>query len=355
MYGNQPLYRQDLEAIARLPLPWEKLAGARILITGAAGLIGTVLTDALRYVSREAGLGLTVCPTGRSAGRLRERFGPAAPGLEPQILDVTQPLPGGVRWDWILHAASPAHPLAFSRDPVGTLLSNVEGVRNLLEHGARTGLVRLLFVSSGEVYGQNDALTQGFGEEDYGYVDVLAPRACYPMGKRAAETLCAAYAAQYGLDTVIARPCHTLGPTQTAGDSRASAQFLREAAAGRPIVLKSRGEAVRSYLYGADCAAGILTVLLRGEGGRAYNVAGPETVSIARLAQAAARAGGTEVVFDLPSEAEKAGYSPNRQGVLRGERLMALGWEPRLTIEEAVERSVALLQSSSKEESVWHC
>ena len=110
-----------------------------------------------------------------------------------------------------MHAASNAHPSAFSADPVGTMRANLLGVMRLLE-GLRAGGRRLLFVSTGEIYGENPAVTGGFREDDFGRIDPMNPRSCYPESKRAAETLCASYASQYGLDCVVARLCYVYGP-----------------------------------------------------------------------------------------------------------------------------------------------
>ena len=134
---------------------------------------------------------------------------------------------------------------------------------NLLEL-AKKCRARVLYVSSGEVYGFNTGV-ESFTEDYCGPLSLLTPRACYPSGKRAAETLCACYYAQYNVEAVIARPCHVYGPTMTKADSRAVAQFIRNALNHEDIVMKSRGTQVRSMCYVADCAAALLTVLLKGE------------------------------------------------------------------------------------------
>ena len=143
---------------------------------------------------------------------------------------------------------------------------------------------RMVYISSGEVYGEGDG--SEFSETSSGYVDCASVRACYPSSKRAAETLCMAYGAEYGADVVIARLSHTYGPGFTESDNRVYAQFIRNVLRGEDIVLKSRGEAFRSWLYVVDAAHAILRLLLDGERANAYNVAHSESnISIRELSE----------------------------------------------------------------------
>lgn len=343
MFNHSDAYRRS----ARLAFPEDltrALAGARILVTGATGLIGAMLVDAL--LSRPEA-GVSVCAGARNPEKARARFPEHLDNPRFFILpfDLTKPFTPDASFDYILHTASPAHPLAYSAQPVQTLLGCVEGVKSLLDFGRQTGLKRFLYVSSGEVYGQPPESSDGLSETDFGAVDGLSARACYPVGKRAAETLCACYRAEYGTDFVVARPSHTYGPTQTDEDSRASAQFLRKGASGEPIVLKSAGGQLRSYLYASDCASGILTTLVRGESGQAYNVANPDAVvTVAELAREIARVAGTDVRFENPDAVEAAGYTPNRSAVLKADKLIALGWHPRYTVPLGVAEALEILR-----------
>ena len=151
--------------------------------------------------------------------------------------------------DFIIHAASNAYPAAFNADPVGTIMSNILGTKNMLDYALNHSAKRFLFLSSGEVYGQGDLSVDAFDEKYSGYVDPTSPRSCYPNSKRCAETLCVSYTKQYGLDTVIARPSHTYGANFTELDNRANVQFVNRAIKGDDIVLLSAGNQLRSYTY----------------------------------------------------------------------------------------------------------
>lgn len=320
-------YEEDILSASRCAaLPWEVLDGANILVTGATGIIGSCLVDIL--MSRER-RGYEVFAMGRNAERASRLFGKhlGDAGFHVVAHDVLVPLSSGARFDFIVDAASGASPSVFASDPVGVVKANVVGLVNLMDYGLAHGMRRLLYVSSGEVYGEGDG--SAFVETDSGYVDPMRARSCYPSAKRAAETLCAAYADQYGADVVVARPAHVFGPGFTEQDNRATAQFLRNAARGEDIVLKSAGTQVRSWIYVVDCAAALLHILLKGQSANAYNVADPDaTLSIREMAQLIADAAGRTVEFATAEAAESKGYTIVTRSLFDVGKLRGLGWSP---------------------------
>ena len=334
-----PLYREDLEALCGGLGDVQALRGRRVLITGVTGMIGACLADALSLLNEKCGLDMTLYGASRNPAGREARF-PGVKLLAADLAAGTGELPEA---DVIVHAASNAHPTAFSTDPVGTMLGNLNGTHRLLEQLRRAGSGRLLFISTGEIYGENPAVKDGYSEEDFGRVDPMNPRSCYPESKRASETLCASYARQYGVDALSARLSYVYGPTLSSANTRADAQFLRNALAGEDIVLKSPGTQLRSYTYVTDAIAGLLIILLRGETGRAYNVADPAgTVSIRGYAEILAQLAGVSVRFDIPSDQEKQGFSAVTCAVQRSDRLQALGWRPARDIHEGLRRTLLI-------------
>lgn len=320
-------YKQDIVDVATLDLPWNKLSNCNILVTGATGLIGGCLVEAL--MSRKD-KDYHIYASGRNEERARVRFDEYADDSAFHFFkyDVMQPLEGDVRFDYIIHAASNASPNTFATKPVEVIKSNIFGVSNLMEYGIQHGLKRLLFVSSGEVYGEGDGRI--FTEDYSGYVNPISPRSCYPSSKRAAETLCVSYGAEYGIETVMARPCHTYGPHFTESDNRVYAQFIRNVLRGEDIVIKSTGVQFRSWCYVVDCVSAMLHILLKGENGQAYNIADSSSnISIKELAEMIAKIVGKKVVIDLPSDAEKSGFNVVTKSVLSTEKLEGLGWSVR--------------------------
>lgn len=317
-------YKEDIKAVASLQLPWEKLSGCNILVTGATGLIGSCLVEVLM---EHPNMDYHVYASGRNEERAMLRFSNyiTDPAFHFFQYDVTKPLKGDVDFQYVIHAASNASPNYFATKPVDIIKANIEGLANLMDYGLEHCLCRLLFVSSGEVYGEGDGRI--FTEEYSGYVDCTSVRSCYPSSKRAAESLCIAYAHQYGIDVSIARLSHVFGPNFTESDNRAYAQFIRNAMRGEDIILKSTGEQFRSWCYVVDCVSAILHILLKGENGHAYNVADNKSnISIKELAEIIARIAQKKVKFELPSTLEKQGFNIVSKSVFDTHKIEELGW-----------------------------
>ena len=328
---------------------WKNLKGKTVLITGASGLIGSAIVDVLAQLNMDERAGITILAAGRSTERMESRFGDrmekgnihyypfdalkdCAPDQFPD------PLP-----DYLIHAAGNANPALYGKHPAQTMMTTILGTQSILQMAAAKPGSRVLYVSSSEVYGRKDT-AEPFQEDMFGTVDILNPRSCYPVSRRAAETLCASAKAEYGVDFVVARPGHVYGPTMTAADNRASSQFPRDVAAGKDIVLKSSGSQIRSYCYILDCASAILTILLEGESGQAYNISNRDSiVTIRQMAEVFAGAAGRKVLFDLPTEQEKAVFNPMDNSSLDASRLESLGWKGLFDMETGAKRTLACL------------
>lgn len=329
-------YLKSLDSSCLSDQESQLLRNKRIFITGAGGLICSALVDMLILMNCKNKLNLSICAAGRNEDRIVRRFSHWRYGQDFSFCryDAMLPLKINAGFDFIIHGAGNADPAKFSEQPVETMLSNIEGTKNLLDLMRAAGRGRLLYISSSEVYGKKTG-SEPYSEEDYGYVDILNPRACYPSSKRAAETLCAAYKKEYGVDYVIVRPGHIYGPTVTTNDNRASSQFPHNIKNGKPIIMKSDGAQIRSYCYVIDCASAILTVLLKGESGEAYNISNKNSiVTIREMASAFAEAGGQQVEFDFPTDEEKASYNMMDNSGLTSDKLERLGWKGRYTMKE---------------------
>ena len=330
-------YMADLARIRESIPDWEALRGKSVLVTGAGGLICSALVDALMSMGD-----VRVYAAGRNTQKLQKRFVYWADNRNLHFLqyDAALPLAFNQRFDYLFHGASNASPAAYSTQPVETMLANFVGMENILRYAKDSGAKRVLYVSSSEVYGKKEGCDP-YHEQEYGFVDLLNPRACYPSSKRAAETLCAAYGAEYGVDTVIVRPGHVYGPTCTDSDNRASSQFPRDALAGKNIVMKSAGSQLRSYCYVLDCVSAMLAVLLRGETGHAYNISNPDSiVTIRQMAQCFADAAGVSLVFDNPTDAEAKSYNLMDNSALDSTALEALGWHGLFDLASGVEATL---------------
>ncbi len=346
MFKYDGTYWDDVEKVIRYVPHVSELFHKSILITGATGMICSAVVDLLFHLNRTSEAGIRIFLAGRSQGRMEKRFYPFSEGTDYFFLqyDATKDKELGFSADYIIHGASNSSPEMYRIQPVETMLSNLIGLNCLLNMAMHNDTKRLLYISSSEVYGQKQNNCP-FNESDYGYVDILNLRAAYPSSKRAGETLCIAYGEEYGVDTVIVRPGHIYGPTMTDSDDRAVAQFTRNALRGEPIVMKSSGNQLRSYCYTLDCASAILTVLINGEKGKAYNISNKDSVvSICDVAEALAHKAETSIEFCNPSDTEKKGYNLMVNSVLIAEELEALGWQPQFDLQTGIARTVDVMR-----------
>ena len=354
------LYLEDLQTVCSIPLPWEELEERSILISGATGMIGSTLIDVLMLRNRsalpeagKAGAGCRVIALGRSEEKARMRFqeyweDPCFAFVQCDINDRESLERGcsGSSVDYVFHAASNTHPVAYASDPIGTVVTNIIGLDNLLHYASAHVCRRFLFASSNEIYGENRGDVELFDEKYCGYIDCNTMRAGYPESKRAGETLCQAYIRQKGLDVVIPRFTRSFGPALLRTDTKALSQFIRKGVAGEDIGLKSEGTQFYSYTYICDAVSGFLYCLLKGESGEAYNIADVSCdITLRELAQTIADYVGTKVVFDLPDAVEAAGYSKATKARLDGAKLRALGWSPRFDMKTGLEHTIEIMRS----------
>lgn len=333
-----PLYQQDLAHILSTS-GIEALHGKKVLITGATGLIGTHLIDALMSMGD-----VEIIAVGRSRDKAAARLGEYYDCARFCFLeqDVREPFPTDIAPDYIIPLASNTHPKAYSEYPAETLLINTLGCQHALDLARRCGAT-VLYPSTVEVYG-NARGTDVFTEDYTGQLNLANARACYPESKRVSEAMCLSYAAEYGIDVKIVRLSRVFGPTMLMSDTKASSQFIQKALSKEDIVLKSEGTQFFSYTYTTDAVTAMIHVMLHGESGVAYNIANPSCdVHLRDFATLCAESAGTKVVFDLPEESERRGYSIATQAILSPDRLFALGWNPRYDMREALKRTISIL------------
>ncbi|MBR1404377.1 MAG: NAD-dependent epimerase/dehydratase family protein [Treponema sp.] len=343
-------YSRSLAKIVQLPLPWEKLRGKRILVAGATGLIGSYLVDTLMSVQKDLKMDFTVLALGRNREKLENRFsGYRSNGnFRAFSQDITAKLNCELEdlgADFVFILASNTHPVDYATKPVSTILTNILGANNLLDYAARHESERVVYASSVEVYGENRGDTEKFAEAYCGYIDCNTLRACYPEGKRAGEALCRAYRAEKNLDIVIARLCRTYGETMQMSDTKAASQFIKNALEKQDIVLKSDGKQLYSYLHVADSVSALLYCLFYGRNGEAYNVADEKSdITLKEMADFIAKTVGVDVVFELPDQTEKAGFSKATKAVLDSAKLKSLGWNSMFDLQSGIKQTLNVLE-----------
>jgi nucleoside-diphosphate-sugar epimerase len=319
-------YRADIAGAIRATVQFDFFYHKRIVVLGASGLVGSFLVDCFLFANQLYHAEIDIIAVSRSREHLERRFGAESTHLHFLESDVTE-LKLAEPADILIHAASNAHPRAFRENPVEIMLGNFMGTQRCLEIARKNPGCRVLFVSSGEVYGN---------------IENLSPRACYPVSKMAGETLCLSYIAEYGVDAVIVRLCHTFGPNSTAMDNRATAQFIGLAAKNRDIVMNSSGSQRRSFAYIADGASGIFTAIIRGKTGDSYDVASDEVMSIREFAETCAGFAGRKVIRLEADEIARAEASPIPSQIMKNDKLKELGWAPAFSLCDGVGHSIRI-------------
>jgi len=349
MFVNSSLYQEDLDIILRSNFSLQELQGKSLLLTGASGLIGTVLVDALMKWNQNVEVGIKIYAVGRKKQHIQERFAEYLdnPYFKFIVWDVNEPANFNIHADYVIHAASNTHPRAYATDPIGSIMTNLLGLRNVLDFAHEVQSKRVMFLSSVEIYGRAYQESDVFTEDYCGYIDCNTLRAGYPEGKRAGEALCQAYIETYGMDIVIPRLSRVFGPTMQDSDSKAMAQFIRNAINEESIVLKSEGKQMFSYCYVADVVSGLLTVLLKGKCGEAYNIAQMDKVlSLKEIAEYLGEISCMGVRVEIPNNVECKGFSTAVNAVLGTEKILKLGWKNQYSVDEALKRTVVILKST---------
>lgn len=343
--------QRDIEIILDNPIDWEVFRDKTILITGATGRLGMYLVEAVSKANIDWNLNITILALARNEKKLREVFGQSLylPYFHTLVQDITEP----VRWegnvDFIFHTAGPASPRDFTDRPVDTLWSHVQGTRNVLELAREKKSKRVLYVSTVEIYGEWESET-GLREEDMGPMRCDNDRACYPEAKRLCEAMLASYEAQYQVPYVGVRLSHTFGPGISLEDGRAFSEFIRNVIEKQDIVLQSDGSAVRTYTYVADAAGAMLLAVTKGKA-RYYNIANPENeISIRDLAALIAgldESGAVQVRY-AREDGQKLKYLPFKLGMMNVDRIMELGWRPRVGLTDAFRYTLESFQQRSE-------
>ncbi len=347
----KPALYADILSVAKRALPWEKMAGKTLFLTGAAGLIGRYITLATLLHNDLSGNTIRIVAFVHNEQKARAAFGDAVNRDELTLIagdvcNLPDDLPPA---EYVIHAASPASAIQYEQNPVGTLLTNTVGTANVLKYAKECNAKSVLCASSLKVYGdiyEGDRMT----EQANGILDFTTYKNCYAEGKRATETLANAYFHQFGTPVKLVRPAYIYGACGL-DDDRVWAQFIANVVRHENILLKSNGAAYRSFCYVADTAAAFLTVLLCGENGNVYNIADDcSNVTIrdfGKIAVAAFPERGLTLSFANPEdEPEPPKVFTKTPEILDCRAIAALGFKAEVDIAEGVRRTVAILEES---------
>ena len=290
----------DLDLVLSLtPEFWSRFGGARLFMTGGTGFIGSWLLQTLQRANDRLGARMELLVLSRDPERARRQAPQVFDRMDTTLVagDVSSFTSPTGRLDLCIHAATDVGDSLEALQPIKVFDSIVKGTRRVLDVAQTAGVSRFLLTSSGAVYGPQPPALERVPETYGGVPDPLLPGAAYGNGKRAAEWLAAAYAAQAsqaGFESVIARIFALLGPGLPLNSSFAAGNFVRDVLAGQAINVQGDGRPLRSYLYMADLCIWLLRILGSGASGQAYNVGSENAVSIAALARQVADVAGSD-------------------------------------------------------------
>jgi nucleoside-diphosphate-sugar epimerase len=338
---TQPLPKEDLDFILeRTRELWQELRGGQVFITGGTGFFGCWLLESLLAANRAAGLDVSVTVLSRNPETFRQArphlaLDPAMTLLEGDVRRFA--FPDG-RFKYVIHAATETWARPGAGGSVELLETILDGTERVLQFAASHGTEKLLFTSSGAVYGPQPEGMSHLREDYPGAPDPLAPNSAYGEGKRGAEALCAAYAQQFGMKCKIARCFAFVGPLLPLDQHFAIGNFIRDALGGGPIQVQGDGTARRSYMYASDLARWLWTILLSAPSGQAFNVGSAQSVSIEELANTVRSALG--VATDVMIARRASAGSPVHQYVPCVQKAeQQLGLRCEVPLEEAIRKT----------------
>lgn len=351
---NNLLLQEDLEMIAKERLPFDRMKNANILVTGATGLVGSVMVKALACCNRIHNLNMTVYAFVRNADKAKITYGNLVNRKDIKLIigDIINPIEINDSIDYIIHGASVTTSKVFISNPVETIRTSLVGTDNLLKLAKDKNVKSMVYISSMEAFGITNPNLKDVREEDLGYIDVMNVRSCYSEGKRMCEVMCASYAHEYNVPVKIARLAQTFGAGVPKADTRVFAQFAKSVIQKEDIVLHTKGESTGNYCYTADAISGLLTILLKGDTGEVYTVANPNTTikikDMAKLIAEQLANNEIRVIFDIPESSFTYGYAPDVCMHLNADKLKALGWSAKYDLLEMYERLIKSFEEENE-------
>lgn len=329
------IIEEDVKKIINIKIDWQKLRNKTVLVTGCNGMIGQYIVYTLIELNKLYHYNITVLGLCRNKEKGYELFGD---DIEFIIQDVGEKIEIGKNIEYIIHTASPANPKFYSEKPVDTILANTLGTKNTLDL-AKKNNSNYCYISTMEIYGQmNNDLD--ITEDEYGAINSLEVRSCYPESKKLGENMCIAYKEQYGINIRIIRPSYTYGPGMTINDPRVQCEFMRKVINDEDIIMKSDGSMKRTYTYVADVISGIFFAMLNGDD-IVYNVADAKSIiSIKELAEtiiSSKENSKSKLVIEIQ---DVKGWSKVTPKIMNCDRLKSIGWKPLFNIKNGIKRTM---------------
>jgi len=339
------LYKNDIKRVFS-SFDFSFIKNQSFLITGGLGLIGSTVVDLLLFASKAMDCNTQIFIADLNEENFKKRYGEVR-NVHFVEYNAINDIDFGIKFDYIIHGAGLANPGLYASNPIETMLTNFNGIKNLLVYSRDNAVKCILYISSSEVYGQKNG-PDSFTETDYGIISVDDIRSSYAIAKKASEMLCKSFVSESGVNCLSVRPGHVFGPTASPNDKRISSAFCFMGARGEKLILKSSGMQKRSYCYALDCASAILFLLNNGKRGESYNIGAKDVTTIKEMAEYVADFSDVELEIASPTFEEKAIFNKMENSSLNSDKLLALGFRFCFDCKEGIEHTVSILKEISE-------
>lgn len=337
------ILEDDFSGILDSKIDFEKFRNKSFLISGATGLIGSLVIRFLLFANQLLDLNMTVYALVRNKEKALKIYGNKNSHLKFVLNDLESEEPIKISFDidFIIHAAAITTSKLMISNPVNVIETSINGTKKLLDFANNEKKVSFIYISSMEVYGRMNNSGK-ITESELGYLNLNNIRSCYPESKRLCEILCRSYSEQFNVNVKIARLAQTFGAGILPSENRVFAQFARSVIKGENIILHTNGSSEGNYVYTADVIEAMLIMLLNGKSGEVYNISNEDShVTIRQMADLVIRSFGSKkqkVVIDIPKE--NMGYAPETKLWLSNKKMRDLGWLPKFGLIESYQRMI---------------
>lgn len=332
-------FKRDIDEIISNTELFGAFANSTVLVTGATGLIGSILVKSFYYANSKYQLEIRIIGQIRNKEKAMQIFGDLFDQLE-FVFD------SDISCDYIIHTVSPTTSKFFIEHPVETIKASVESAVKVLDV-ANKNKASVVYLSSMEQYGVPSVDNQVMTEDKTGYIDHLNIRSSYSEAKRLCECLCVSYAKEYEVDVKIARLAQTFGAGAPLTDNRMPMQFAKAVVENKDIELHTEGNSISNSIYTTDAIVGILCILIKGERGQAYNLCNDsESRSVREIAELVASDVANDNIKVVTNIKNNMGYAPEVRMYLNSDKLKMLGWNAGVDLCEAYKRLVEYLKQN---------
>ena len=341
---------EDFNNVLNSELDIDKFKNQHFFITGATGLIGSLLVKFLIYANKVKNLDIEIYAMIRNINKAKKIYQDYdLSNVHFVIAHLGQnDLECDAQIDYIIHTSAVTQSKLMIEDPVGTIRTSVNGTEEVLKFAVSKGIKSMVYVSSMEVYGEINS-KEKVKEDDLGFIDLTSSRSCYSESKRMCELLCTAYSDEYNIHVTIARLAQTFGAGILPTENRVFAQFAKSICNRRNIILHTAGRSEGNYVYTADAIKGLLFLLLKGTIKEAYNVSNEENhMTIKEMANLVINDFGSaneRVIINIPKE--DMGYAPDVRMWLSNKKIQDLGWRPTQDMFHSYQRMIKWMREKN--------